>query len=60
MEAEYPYGLSQFLNSGFCNLSKGIFWTRTSLSPSSPTFLMQFYECDIKGQIKAMIIFKIY
>lgn len=44
MEAEYTYGLSQFISAGIYNLSKGIFWIRTSLSPSSPTFLMQFYE----------------
>lgn len=52
MEAEHPYGLSQFLSIGFCNLSKGIFWIRTSLSPSSPTFLMQFYEYYIKRKNK--------
>lgn len=44
MEAEYTYGLSQFISTGIYNLSKGIFWIRTSLSPSFTTFLMQFYE----------------
>lgn len=48
MEAGYNCGPSQFLCTGFYNLSNGIFWIRTSLSPSSHTFLMQFYEYYIK------------